>query len=149
MTETPQTDQPDVFDPAEHTVDEVKDYLDGQHPDEVARVLAAEEAGKARTTLLASPVAAAVEALEPQSVEELLGDDNPYELVRAKDAASGAEYTTSRVAALNAGSTVLAHKRAVDDFGTPIPTKTVLDLRAEANPTDAEADRSGNDLPKE
>ena len=75
----------------------------------------------------------------PPTVEELLGDDDPYELVRAKDATTGAEYTTTRVAALNAGSTVL-DKPARDQFGHIVPTKTVLDLRAETTPTDAEAD---------
>ena len=76
---------------------------------------------------------------EAPTVEELLGSDDPYELVRAKDATTGAEYTTTRVAALNAGSTVL-DKPARDQFGQIVPTKTVLDLRAETNPTDAEAD---------
>ena len=73
------------------------------------------------------------------TVEELLGSDDPYQLVRAKDATTGAEYTTTRVAALNAGSAVLG-KPAVDTFGQIVPTKTVLDLRAETTPTDAEAD---------
>ena len=76
---------------------------------------------------------------EAPTVEELLGDADPYELVRAKDATTGAEYTTTRVAALNAGSTVL-DKPARDQFGQIVPTKTVLDLRAETTPTDAEAD---------
>lgn len=76
---------------------------------------------------------------EAPTVEELLGSDDPYELVRAKDATTGAEYTTTRVAALNAGSTVL-DKPARDQFGQIVPTKTVLDLRAETTPTDAEAD---------
>ncbi len=76
---------------------------------------------------------------EAPTVEELLGSDDPYELVRAKDATTGTEYTTTRVAALNAGSTVL-DKPARDQFGQIVPTKTVLDLRAETTPTDAEAD---------
>lgn len=80
------------------------------------------------------------------TVEELLGDDDPYELVRAKDATTGAEYTTTRVAALNAGSTVLT-KPARDQFGQIVPTKTVLDLRAETNTADAEA--PGNTNPQE
>ena len=84
----------------------------------------------------------------PPTVEELLGDDDPYELVRAKDATTGAEYTTTRVAALNAGSTVL-DKPARDQFGQIVPTKTVLDLRAETNPTDADADAPGNTNPQE
>jgi hypothetical protein len=41
-----------LFDPSEHTVDEVLDYLDEATPDERDRVLAAEEAGQARKTLL-------------------------------------------------------------------------------------------------
>ena len=84
----------------------------------------------------------------PPTVEDLLGDDDPYELVRAKDATTGAEYTTTRVAALNAGSTVLT-KPARDQFGQIVPTKTVLDLRAETNPTDADADAPGNTNPQE
>ena len=76
---------------------------------------------------------------EAPTVEELLGSDDPYELVRAKDATTGAEYTTTRVAALNAGSAVLT-KPARDQFGQIVPTKTVLDLRVETTPTDAEAD---------
>ena len=84
----------------------------------------------------------------PPTVEELLGDDDPYELVRAKDATTGAEYTTTRVAALNAGTTVL-DKSARDQFGQLVPTKTVLDLRAETNPTDADADAPGNTNPQE
>ena len=76
---------------------------------------------------------------EAPTVEELLGSDDPYELVRAKDATTGTEYTTTRVAALNAGSTVL-DKPARDQFGQIVPTKTVLDLRVETTPTDAEAD---------
>lgn len=41
----------DSFDPGEHTVQEVKDYL-AEHPDELDAVLEAELAGKARTTIL-------------------------------------------------------------------------------------------------
>ena len=82
------------------------------------------------------------------TVEELLGTDDPYELVRAKDATTGAEYTTTRVAALNAGSAVLT-KPARDQFGQIVPTKTVLDLQAETNPTDADADAPGNTNPQE
>jgi len=84
----------------------------------------------------------------PPTVEDLLGDDDPYELVRAKDATTGAEYTTTRVAALNAGSTVLT-KPARDQFGQIVPTKTVLDLKAETNTTDADADAPGNTNPQE
>ena len=145
---SPDTTTPDVFDPAGHTVDEVNTYLAGQHPDEVARVLAAEEAGKGRTTILSSPTAETAQALEPESVEEQLGDDDPYELVRAKDATNGSEYTTTRVAALSAGSRILDHKRAVDEFGSFIPPKSALDLRLEA-PTDVEADQPDADTTKE
>ena len=53
---------------------------------------------------------------EAPTVEELLGSDDPYQLVRANDATTGAEYTTTRVAALNAGSAVLT-KPARDQFG--------------------------------
>lgn len=45
----PDTD--DTFDPSEHTIDEVKDYVDA-HPDEVDAVLNAEQAGKGRVTLV-------------------------------------------------------------------------------------------------
>ena len=93
---------------------------------------------KAQPTPPEPDVEDAVPAVPP-TVEELLGTDDPYELVRAKDATTGAEYTTTRVAALNAGSAVLG-KPAVDTFGQIVPTKTVLDLRAETTPTDAEAD---------
>ena len=89
-----------------------------------------------------------VEDATPPTVEELLCTDDPYELVRAKDALTGAEYTTTRVAALNAGSTVL-DKPARDQFGQIVPTKTVLDLRAETNTTDADADAPGNTNPQE
>jgi hypothetical protein len=41
----------EVFDPADHTVAEVLDYA-AEHPDEVAAIAAAEEAGKNRSTLL-------------------------------------------------------------------------------------------------
>jgi hypothetical protein len=41
------------YDPGEHTVDDVLDYVD-KHPDEADAVLAAEEAGKNRTTLVAA-----------------------------------------------------------------------------------------------
>lgn len=84
----------------------------------------------------------------PPTVEELLGTDDPYELVRAKDATTGAEYTTTRVAALNAGSAVLT-KPARDQFGQIVPTKTVLDLRAETNTTNADAEAPGNTNPQE
>lgn len=40
------------FDPAEHTVEEVKEYLDGADDTERERVLAAEAEGKGRKTLL-------------------------------------------------------------------------------------------------
>ncbi|MGG5257459.1 hypothetical protein [Phycicoccus avicenniae] len=134
------TDQVEVYDPSAHTVPQVLEHLETQHPDERARILAAEEAGKARTTILDSTVAAEAEEVEPASVEEQLGADDPYELVRARTAGdSPVEYTTTRVAALNAGSTVL-DKPAADQFGVSYPTKTVLDLSAEATPTDAEAD---------
>ena len=76
---------------------------------------------------------------EPPTVDEQLGDANPYELVRAKDADTGAEYTTTRVAALNAGSTVL-DKPAVDGFGRVVPTKTVLDLKAEPTTTTTDSE---------
>jgi hypothetical protein len=41
-----------AFDPSEHTVAEVQAYAD-EHPDEVADILAAEQAGKDRSTLVA------------------------------------------------------------------------------------------------
>lgn len=47
--ETPPEDTP--FDPADHTIPEVEDYV-GQHPDELERIYSAEVDGKGRTTLL-------------------------------------------------------------------------------------------------
>jgi hypothetical protein len=48
----PQTDDgDDEFDPSAHTVDEVRDYLD-ENPDDEDRVLAAERAGKNRSSLV-------------------------------------------------------------------------------------------------
>jgi hypothetical protein len=117
------------FSPADHTVDEVNAYLAQADPAEVARVLAAEsEADSPRKGIVEGPHAAVVEAAE---AEDLLGDADPYELVRARSAV-GFEYSTTRIAALNAGSTVLDHKSATDEFGRLVPTKSVLDLRAEA-----------------
>lgn len=87
------------------------------------------------------------EATEPPTLEELLGTDDPYERVRAR-AVEGFEYTTTRVAALSAGATVL-DKPATDQFGLPHPTKTVLDLRAETTPTDAEAEGQPGITPEE
>lgn len=45
-------DKVEAFDPSKATVDEVKDYLDGADATERERVLAAEEAGKGRKTIL-------------------------------------------------------------------------------------------------
>lgn len=59
-----------------------------------------------------------------------MSEPNPYELVRAKDKA-GNEYTTTRVAAENAGSKII-DKPAVDGFGQVVPTKTAIDLKAES-----------------
>lgn len=42
------------FEPADHNVDDVLEYLDGADPDEFARVVRAEEAGKARKGILES-----------------------------------------------------------------------------------------------
>lgn len=124
----------DLYDPTAHSVDEVNTYLSDADPDEVARVLAAEgESEKPRKGIVEGPHAAVVEEATP---EELLGDDDPYEIVRAKDA-SGNEYNATRVAALAAGSTVLS-KPAFDGFGQPVPTKTFLDLRAEDDTTTTE-----------
>ena len=41
----------DTYDPGEHTVDEVKEYV-GDNPDQRDEVLAAEQAGKNRSTLV-------------------------------------------------------------------------------------------------
>lgn len=134
MTDQPQTTDttPDeLYEPSAHGVDEVNTYLADAEPDEVARVLAAEAEGKARKGIVEGPHAAVPDEATP---EELLGDADPYELVRAKDQ-NGNEYTTTRIAALNARSTVLDHKSAVDGFGQVVRTKTVLDLRAEAADT--------------
>jgi hypothetical protein len=45
----------EAFDPADCTVDEVKDYLAGATPVEQERVIAAERGGKARVSLLGEP----------------------------------------------------------------------------------------------
>lgn len=136
-------DETAPYDPAEHNVDEVLEHLEDVHPDEVARILAAEEAGQGRKTILGSRFAAEAEQTEPATVEELLGDANPYELVRARTTGEEpVEYTTTRIAALNAGSTVL-EKPAADQFGIAYPTKPVLDLSGETTPTDAAADQPG------
>jgi len=44
-------DGSDVFDPYDHTAAEVRAYL-AEHPEDADRVLDAERAGKARTTVL-------------------------------------------------------------------------------------------------
>jgi hypothetical protein len=49
----PEVEPPEAFDPADHTVDEVLAYVD-KHPDKADAVLAAEEAGKNRSTLVAA-----------------------------------------------------------------------------------------------
>ena len=43
--------KPESFDPSEHTVADVHDYI-AKHPDEADAVLAAEKSGKARATLV-------------------------------------------------------------------------------------------------
>jgi len=131
MSEQPASPE---FDPTAHTIEEVNAYLEGADVDEVARVLAAEgQAEKPRKGIVEGAHVAAVEEASP---EDVLGDADPYALVRAKDQA-GNEYTTSRISAINAGSTVL-EKSPVDGFGLVIPTKTVLDFRAEAETTTSE-----------
>lgn len=40
-----------AYDPGDHTVEEVKEYVE-EHPDESAAIAEAEKSGKARTTLL-------------------------------------------------------------------------------------------------
>lgn len=128
---TPNTDV-ELFDPSAYGVAEVNDHLAESDPDEVARILALEsEAEKPRKGIVEGPHATVPEEATP---EELLGDADPYEYVRAKDA-QGNEYSTTRIAALNARSTVLDHKSATDAFGQLIRTKTVLDLRAETTDT--------------
>lgn len=49
--ENPPEIEPPGYDPATHTVAEVQSYVT-EHPEERAAVLAAEKAGKARTSLL-------------------------------------------------------------------------------------------------
>lgn len=46
------TSSPDIFNPADHSVQAVLDYLEGVDGEEQARVLAAESAGKARVSIL-------------------------------------------------------------------------------------------------
>jgi hypothetical protein len=45
---------PDEFDPADHTVKQVLQYLDGVDDDEARRVIAAEHAGRARRSIVRS-----------------------------------------------------------------------------------------------
>ena len=47
----PPADQGDSYDPADHTVDNVKLHVE-KHPDELEAVLQAETAGKNRSTLV-------------------------------------------------------------------------------------------------
>jgi hypothetical protein len=47
----PKTGAAKAYDPGEHTVAEVEEYI-AKHPDQADAVLAAEAAGKARTTLV-------------------------------------------------------------------------------------------------
>jgi len=49
--EPTETDEEGPYDPADHNVDDVLAYAD-EHPDEVDEIIAAEEAGKNRITLL-------------------------------------------------------------------------------------------------
>lgn len=44
----------DSFDPADHTVDEILEYLSDADPDEVSRVVEAERTGKNRKTIVGS-----------------------------------------------------------------------------------------------
>lgn len=44
-------DDDEGFDPAEHSVDEVNDYID-EHPDEADAILAAEQRGKGRKGIM-------------------------------------------------------------------------------------------------
>lgn len=142
MTDT----QPEVYDPSDHNADEVLAYLADAPADEAERVLQAEAAGKARKTVLDSTVAAAVEDVQPPSVAEQLAQADPYEMVRARSAGDAPfEYSTTRVAALSAGSTIL-DKPARDEFGALLPHKPVVDLAAE---TDAAADDQSGDDTKE
>lgn len=48
-------DEPAPFDPADHTVEEVNEHLDGAGEGEVARVLDLEREGKARAGVLEGP----------------------------------------------------------------------------------------------
>ena len=65
------------FDPGEHTVAEVAAHVDN-HPDDLARVRAAEAAGQARKTLLAEldrRLASAEEAADDRAVAGAANDD--------------------------------------------------------------------------
>ena len=56
-----------VYDPSEHTVDEVVEYA-SQHPDEVEAILTAEQGGKNRSTLTSQ--LEAMSTTEPESEAE-------------------------------------------------------------------------------
>lgn len=47
------TDAPEPYDPEDHTVPEVKDHV-AEHPEETAAILAAEQEGKDRSTLVSA-----------------------------------------------------------------------------------------------
>lgn len=55
---TDTSDAPDAFDPSDHTVAEVNEYLASADPDEVERVLAAEKKGKGRKSVQVTRTAA-------------------------------------------------------------------------------------------
>lgn len=70
----------EVFDPADHTIDEVLAHID-EHPETLDAVAAAERAGKARTTLLAKldeliAGRADDEADDDEADDEKEGDDD-------------------------------------------------------------------------
>jgi len=58
----------DTYDPGEHTVDEVKEYV-GENPDQAGAVMASEQAGKNRTTL--------TEWLEAQQTQAAQQEEGP------------------------------------------------------------------------
>src|SRR5262245_35538463 len=63
------SDEPTTYDPGEHTVDEVKEYVTA-NPDQADEVLAAEQAGQNRVTLVSWLEAQTASGPEQQSAPE-------------------------------------------------------------------------------
>ena len=65
----------DTYDPGEHTVEEVKEYV-GEHPDETQDILSAEQGGKARVTLV-DWLESQLTAIDEPTTDETLLEESP------------------------------------------------------------------------